>query len=160
MVIYGIFIMAVGKAAMHRSYLYPHNPTFGALSQGRARFFLRKSRSFASFSAQTMLGTRVAQQYAVSGRCLLPLYRYNVVPPSCVFRRAGCPHPAVVAEHRHLRRYYATFYGLRAATGRPYGYATCRWFTSGGVRAPRPTVIHITSANRRDTVHRGRCTLR
>ncbi|RHT30235.1 hypothetical protein DW806_01605 [Butyricicoccus sp. AM32-19] len=43
-VIYGIFIMAVGKAAMHRSYLYPHNPTFGALSQGRARFFLHKSR--------------------------------------------------------------------------------------------------------------------
>ena len=42
MVIYGIFIMAVGKAAMHRSYLYPHNPTFGALSQGRARFFAQK----------------------------------------------------------------------------------------------------------------------
>ncbi|MEF2753964.1 MAG: hypothetical protein U0N25_03500, partial [Agathobaculum butyriciproducens] len=43
MVIYGIFIMAVGKAAMHRSYLYPHNPTFGALSQGRARFFCAKA---------------------------------------------------------------------------------------------------------------------
>ena len=43
MVIYGIFIMAVGKAAMHRSYLYPHNPTFGALSQGRARFFYAKA---------------------------------------------------------------------------------------------------------------------
>ena len=42
MVIYGIFIMAVGKAAMHRSYLYPHNPTFGALSQERARFFAQK----------------------------------------------------------------------------------------------------------------------
>ena len=42
-VIYGIFIMAVGKAAMHRSYLYPHNPTFGALSQGRARFFCAKA---------------------------------------------------------------------------------------------------------------------
>ena len=70
MVIYGIFIMAVGKAAMHRSYLYPHNPTFGALSQGRARFFLRKSRSCASFSAQSMLGTRVAQQYALSGQHL------------------------------------------------------------------------------------------
>ena len=40
---YGIFIMAVGKAAMHRSYLYPHNPTFGALSQGRARFFCAKA---------------------------------------------------------------------------------------------------------------------
>ena len=49
MVIYGIFIMAVGKAAMHRSYLYPHNPTFGALSQGRA-LFLRKSRICAFFS--------------------------------------------------------------------------------------------------------------
>ena len=35
--------MAVGKAAMHRSYLYPHNPTFGALSQGRARFFCAKA---------------------------------------------------------------------------------------------------------------------
>ena len=43
MAIYGIFIMAVGKAAMHRSYLYPHNPTFGALSQGRARFFYAKA---------------------------------------------------------------------------------------------------------------------
>ena len=43
MVIYGIFIMAVGKAAMHRSYLYPHNPTFSALSQGRARFFYAKA---------------------------------------------------------------------------------------------------------------------
>ena len=43
MTIYGIFIMAVGKAAMHRSYLYPHNPTFGALSQGRARFFYAKA---------------------------------------------------------------------------------------------------------------------
>ena len=43
MAIYGIFIMAVGKAAMHRSYLYPHNPTFGALSQGRARFFGAKA---------------------------------------------------------------------------------------------------------------------
>ena len=43
MAIYGIFIMAVGKAAMHRSYLYPHNPTFGALSQGRARFFCAKA---------------------------------------------------------------------------------------------------------------------
>ena len=43
MVIYGILIMAVGKAAMHRSYLYPHNPTFGALSQGRARFFCAKA---------------------------------------------------------------------------------------------------------------------
>ena len=28
---------------MHRSYLYPHNPTFGALSQGRARFFCAKA---------------------------------------------------------------------------------------------------------------------
>ena len=28
---------------MHRSYLYPHNPTFGALSQGRARFFYAKA---------------------------------------------------------------------------------------------------------------------
>ena len=28
---------------MHRSYLYPHNPTFGALSQGRARFFCEKA---------------------------------------------------------------------------------------------------------------------
>nr|WP_270383656.1 MULTISPECIES: hypothetical protein [unclassified Butyricicoccus] len=54
-VIYGIFIMAVGKAAMHRSYLYPHNPTFGALSQGRARFFAQK-QDFIAFSAQAMPG--------------------------------------------------------------------------------------------------------
>ena len=38
---------------MHRSYLYPHNPTFGALSQERARAFLRKSRSCAPFPVQT-----------------------------------------------------------------------------------------------------------
>ena len=69
MAIYGIFIMAVGKAAMHRSYLYPHNPTFGALSQGRARFFAQK-QELRSFSAQSMLGTRVAQQYALSGQHL------------------------------------------------------------------------------------------
>jgi hypothetical protein len=69
MVIYGIFIMAVGKAAMHRSYLYPHNPTFGALSQGRARFFAQK-QELRFFSAQTMLGTRVAKQYALSGQHL------------------------------------------------------------------------------------------
>ena len=50
MVIYGIFIMAVGKAAMHRSYLYPHNPTFGALSQGRARFFCAKAGAALLFS--------------------------------------------------------------------------------------------------------------
>ena len=52
MVIYGIFIMAVGKAAMHRSYLYPHNPTFGALSQGRARFFCAKAGAALLFSTK------------------------------------------------------------------------------------------------------------
>ena len=52
MVIYGIFIMAVGKAAMHRSYLYPHNPTFGALSQGRARFFCAKAGVALLFSTK------------------------------------------------------------------------------------------------------------
>jgi len=54
-VIYGIFIMAVGKAAMHRSYLYPHNPTFGALSQGRARFFCIKA-GFRYFSSTSYAG--------------------------------------------------------------------------------------------------------
>ena len=36
----------------------------------KSALFLRKSRSCASFSAQTMLGTRVAQQYALSGQHL------------------------------------------------------------------------------------------
>ena len=35
---------------MHRSYLYPHNPTFGALSQGRARFFCIKAGFHCFFS--------------------------------------------------------------------------------------------------------------
>ena len=37
MAIYGIFIMAVGKAAMHRSYLYPHT----SASRFPGRIFLR-----------------------------------------------------------------------------------------------------------------------
>ena len=49
MVIYGIFIMAVGKAAMHRSYLYPHNPTFWRSFARKSALFLRKSRSCAPF---------------------------------------------------------------------------------------------------------------
>ena len=55
---------------MHRSYLYPHNPTFGALSQGRARFFCAKAGAALPFQHKAMLGTRVAQQYALSGQHL------------------------------------------------------------------------------------------
>ena len=41
-----------------------------ALFRKEERAFLRKSRSCASFPAQTMLGTQVAQQYALSGQHL------------------------------------------------------------------------------------------
>ena len=66
MVIYGIFIMAVGKAAMHRSYLYPHNPYLGALSQERAHFFAlpRKNRA-----------RKARERYAATGRQPVPQQR-------------------------------------------------------------------------------------
>ena len=82
MVIYGIFIMAVGKAAMHRSYLYPHNPYFGALSQERARFFALPRKNGAREARERCAASRrqpvprqplrgayeARERYAVSGR--------------------------------------------------------------------------------------------
>ena len=75
MVIYGIFIMAVGKAAMHRSYLYPHNPTFGALSQGRARFFCAKA------------GAALLFQHKLCWACEL---RSNTPCPGSTFSYTDC----------------------------------------------------------------------
>ena len=69
MVIYGIFIMAVGKAAMHRSYLYPHNPYFSALSQERARFFAlpRKNGAREARERNAVAGQQPIFLHALSG---------------------------------------------------------------------------------------------
>ena len=48
MVLYGIFIMAAGKAAMHRSYLYPHT---SAPLLNKGRIFLRRDGCGCSASA-------------------------------------------------------------------------------------------------------------
>ena len=96
MVIYGIFIMAVGKAAMHRSYLYPHNPYFSALSQERARFFALPRKNGAREARERCAASRrqpvprqplrgayeARERYAVSGRGPF-LGTLFMVQPSC-----------------------------------------------------------------------------
>ena len=126
---------------MHRSYLYPHNPTL-ALFRKEERA-LRKSRSCASFSAQTMLGTRVAQQYALSGStfsctdCLVHTNRAGGSPLTdggffaepqleCAAHGGGnVPRPAAGQEGRHQGFYPLNSHFLLGESG-----ADCRYVTA------------------------------
>ena len=53
---------------MHRSYLYPHNPTFGALSQERARFFALRNKNKTEVTLGFMCLSAAARSVFAVGR--------------------------------------------------------------------------------------------
>ena len=143
MVIYGIFIMAVGKAAMHRSYLYPHNPTFGALSQGRARFFCAKAGAALLFQHKLCWARKLRSNTPCPGStfsctdCLVHTNRAGGSPLTdggvfaepqlecAAYGGGNVPRPAVGQEGRHQGFYPLNSHFLLGGSG-----ADCRHVTA------------------------------
>ena len=142
MVIYGIFIMAVGKAAMHRSYLYPHNPTFGALSQGRARFFCAKAGVALLFQHKLCWARKLRSNTPCPGStfsctdCLVHTNRAGGSPLTdggffaepqleCAAHGGGnVPRPAAGQEGRHQGFYPLNSHFLLRESGADYRHVT------------------------------------
>ena len=143
MVIYGIFIMAVGKAAMHRSYLYPHNPTFGALSQGRARFFCAKAGAALLFQHKLCWARELRSNTPCPGStssctdCLVHTNRAGGSPLTdggvfaqpqlecAAYGGGNVPRPAAGQEGRHQGFYPLNSHFLLGESG-----ADCRYVTA------------------------------
>ena len=177
MVIYGIFIMAVGKAAMHRSYLYPHNPTFGALSQGRARFFCAKAGAALLFQHKACWARELRSNTPCPGStfsctdCLVHTNRAGGSPLTdggffaepqleCAAHGGGnVPRPAAGQEGRHPGFYPLNSHFLLRESGADYRHVTAakrstaeEFFYRMGAQCA-PISRHIRSARYRSATH-------
>ena len=137
---------------MHRSYLYPHNPTFGALSQGRARFFCAKAGAALLFQHKLCWARELRSNTPCPGStssctdCLVHTNRAGGSPLTdggvfaqpqlecAAYGGGNVPRPAAGQEGRHQGFYPLNSHFLLGESG-----ADCRHVTA----AKRGTAVGL-----------------
>ena len=162
---------------MHRSYLYPHNPTFGALSQGRARFFCAKAGAALLFQHKLCWARELRSNTPCPGStfsctdCLVHTNRAGGSPltdggffaePQLEYAAYGggnVPRPAAGQEGRHQGFYPLNSHFLLGGSGADYRHVTAakrgtaeEFFYRRGAQCA-PLSRHIRSARYRSATH-------